>query len=481
MLHLWRQPRTLLIAAPLCLITLFYFLFQHRSNTPFDLSQLSWSSSDPVLENITITALEYVNTPIQAPYKGQFWETGQRSRRIIEWLEYVDKTPEKSKDRTSLLYTIDEVSSSLFSFVPRPDAKSRKPRLTALRNRYDAGSRGIVMPVGGSDSNIRFAGHLIASLREVLGCKLPIEIAYAGDHDLPPKARETLASFDGTGQISFLNVWDVFDDAPLRLRDGGWAIKPFAVLASRFEQVILVDADSVFLQNPENLFRQKPYLRTGAYMFHDRLLWQYSFGARHRWWHDQIKEPSAALDKSLVWVKDWSEECDSGVVVLDKSRLPVFVGLAHVAWQNTFEVREEVTYKLTYGDKESWWLGMELVGATYEFEEYYGSMLGWESKHIEDGKESPAVCSFVIAHLDDEGRLLWYNGSLLKNKVKHPQTYDVPEAWMMDGTWKKGTTKGERSCMVDSEIKKLSGEEHSILERSIAEATRVDSVMKAAQ
>lgn len=476
MLHLWRQPRTLLIAAPFCLI--FFYLFLYRSDSGFDVSRLPRPGSDPVLKNITNTALEYVNTPIQAPYKDQFWETGQRSRRIVEWLEYIDKTAVNSEDRAALLYAINEASSSLFSFVPRPDANSRKPRLTALRNLYDAGSRGIVMPVGGSDNNIRFAGHLIASLREVLGCKLPIEIAYAGDDDLPKKAREALASLDSTGHISFLNVWDVFDDETLRLKEGGWAIKPFAALASHFEQIILLDADSVFLQNPETLFRQKPYTKTGAYMFHDRLLWQHGFGARHRWWHDQIKEPSAALDKSLVWTHDWSEECDSGVVVLDKSKIPVFVGLVHTAWQNTYDVREEVTYNLMYGDKESWWLGMEYAGADYEFEEHYGSILGWESTRTDDEVEKPAVCSFVIAHVDDEGRLIWYNGSLLKNKLKQPKTYEVPEAWMLDGTWKKGTTKGQMSCMVDAEIRKLDGEEHSILERSIDVATRVDSLIE---
>lgn len=45
-------------------------------------------------------------------------------------------------------------------------------------------------------------------------------------------------------------MFTVFDDTTLKLKDGGWAIKLFAVLASRFEEVILLEADAIFTQRP---------------------------------------------------------------------------------------------------------------------------------------------------------------------------------------------------------------------------------------
>ena len=63
---------------------------------------------------------------------------------------------------------------------------------------------------------------------------------------------------------------------------------------------------------------------------------------------------SSALLKSLVWMEDYAEESDSGLDVLDKSRIGVLTGLLHICWQNTYAVREENTYQTMYRDKESW-------------------------------------------------------------------------------------------------------------------------------
>lgn len=436
--------------------------------------------SGSIVRDVARISEDYSSTPITAPYKSQFWEVGRRARRIKEWLNLLEQTPKESEERAVLVRAIESLAKSLFPFLPRSRRSPSETPLIDLMSLSERGARGIVMPVGGSENNIRFAGHLITSLREVVGCRLPIEITYAGDEDLPLRYREILASLDPTGQISFLDIWTLFDDRLLLLRDDGWAIKPFSVLASRFEQVILVDCDSVFLQDPEALFQQPPYIDTGVHFFHDRLLWQHKFQQRHDWWRDQIKEPSATLNKSLVWTEEYAEECDSGVIVLDKSRVDVFMGLLHTSWQSMYDVRSEVTYRLMFGDKESWWLGMELTGCNYGFEEHYGSIVGWESLvPDENGVPTSQLCSFVIAHVDVHGRLIWYNGGLLKNKLAQLDRYEVPEAWMMDGTWKKGATKQDHSCMVGGVPRRLTGEELAILQRSIEEAVRVDEIVGA--
>ncbi|KAL6858068.1 hypothetical protein ACO1O0_005517 [Amphichorda felina] len=427
---------------------------------PFSVSNLD-------IDHITQTASEYTSNPIHAPYKDQFWEVGKRLGAVAQWLSALDHLNRRSPARQQVLPAIEKVAIGVLPFLKYTSSETP---LDDLRSSFEPGSRGIVIPVGGGEAAIRFAGHLISSLRLVLGCELPIQVAYAGDKDLPQRDRDRIAALEGARDVSFLDVLSLVDDSTLKLAEGGWAIKPFATVVSKFEQVIVLDADAVFLQKAEALFDQRAFIEHGALLFHDRLLWQHAFRDRHDWFKDQIKEPSPAMLDSLVWTEDYAEECDSGVVVLDKSRPEVLMGLLHTAWQNTLEVRDEVTYKLTYGDKESWWLGLELAGSGYAFEAHYGSILGWE----QESEGETRVCSFVIAHVDDDDKLIWYNGSLLKNKLVDPDGYDVPESWMMDGKWHKGATKPDMSCMGGAAVTPLTGEEKKSLELSIQAAKRVD-------
>ena len=116
-------------------------------------------------------------------------------------------------------------------------------------------------------------------------------------------------------------------------------------------------------------------------------------------------------------------------------------------------------------------MGLEMAGSGYEFSGHYGGIVGWEEVH-EDGKKK--VCSFVIAHVDAEDRLLWYNGGLLKNKLTDPELYQVPLKWMIDADWLKGGSKEAMSCMINGEVRSLSEGERTVLERSIDKAREMD-------
>lgn len=484
-------PRGALYATGLVFLLGIIYLYQpllgSRSESYLDTTSPNRAPAQ-IITNVepkfTIDLVQYFEDfPLGPPYKDRFGELGRRTRLLRDLLVSADNNHAPSQ-RKSLLDVVDKSALILYPFLQRPG-------LSHLRSSIVPGSVGIVIPAG--DNNVRFASHLISSLRHVLDSELPIQIVYAGDSDLSVSNRKFLAELvASTGHpLQFLDILTVFDDSTLKLREGGWAIKPFAVLGTSFEKVILLDADAVFLQKPEALLDHPGFQRTGALLFRDRLLWQHAFGERHQWWHDQIRRPSGELNTSLVWTQEYAEEGDSGVVVVDKSKTDVFMGLLHICWQNSFEVREEITYKITYGDKETWWMGFELSGSSYEMEKHYGAIVGWETK-IETEKETPEgdelheeppvdsltkkVCSFVIAHVDEEDKIIWYNGGLLKNKkipeMKHD--YAVPDKWMVDGEWQKGATREDMSCMVGKNIHGLSEEEMGRLERSIEEAKRVD-------
>lgn len=357
------------------------------------------SPSPPIEDELSLSYItdltQYLEDyPILPPYKDHFGEIGRRTRLLRDALVFAESGHDPSHQE--LMQAVNTGAIHLFPFLRQPGHPDSQTPLSDIRSSFTPGSAGIVIPVG--DKNIRYVGHLLASLLRIVGTQLPIQIVYAGDNDLSKQNRDFLATLASAtskfrrssstfSALEFVDILTIFDDSTLRLQEGGWAIKPFAVLGSSFEKVILVDADAVFLKSPDVLLDQAAFRRSGALLFRDRLLWQNAYQERHEWYHSQIKRPSATLMKSKVWTEKYAEEADSGIVVVDKSRTDVLIGLLHICWQNSYDVREEVTYQLTYGDKETWWMGFELAGSTYESERHYGAIVGWDADFFAERRE----------------------------------------------------------------------------------------------
>ena len=444
-----------------------------KSSNPAASLDLRPGGQVELLKSIAKTSQYFIDYPLA---KSQFGEMGERVQIVRSWMKArEDKSYQLSKDQLdSLTELIEKTTLSLFPFLQNPSQPARSHAFNYLQQSFLPKSKGIVIPTG--TGTFRYACHLITNLRQILHSKLPIQIMYAGDEDLPSQHREFMKGLGA--DIETVDIKTVFDDTTLGLASGGWAIKSFAALASKFEQVVLLDADAVFLQDPEVVLdNHAGYKDTGALFFHDRLLWQGAFKERHEWWEKQLEHhtPSATLSKSLVYNEKYAEECDSGMVVLNKGRLSTLFGALHVCWQNTRDVREAHTYIMGHGDKESWWFGFELSDASYTFENHYGSVLGAVKTDGTDGKTR--VCGFTIAHVDENDRLLWYNGSLLKNKAVNVTEFDIPVHWMMEGVWEKGAVKADLSCMRDAEVLHVTTQEKDIVQKSVDAAKAADVKM----
>jgi len=421
------------------------------------------SASEYLVETIESLSQYFVDFPLN---DAQFGEMGRRAEILGDWLKKSNDASSSltSAQKESLVNQTERLAHSLFPFLP-----ADRSLLVPGPSSFVPETSGIIIPTG--RKSFRYACHLVSCIREVLHSNLPIQIAYAGDNDLPLAYREMILAL--TDGIEMLDISTIFEDNDLAFSENGWAVKPFAVLASKFQHVLLLDADAVFLQPPETIFGSRGYHETGTYLFHDRLLWKGAFEERHQWWREQMKHrsPSETLLKSLVWTEDYAEEGDSGVVAVDKGRIPVLVGLLHICWQNTKTVRERWTYRLTFGDKESWWFGFELTGVPYAFEAHYASLLGATIRQKDDDDE---LCGFTIAHVDEALKLLWYNGSLLKNKLTDPMEFDIPTNWMIDGIWWKSASRTEMSCMSGTLLRAMDETEAKVLEENVRVAKRVD-------
>ena len=198
--------------------------------------------------------------------------------------------------------------------------------------------RGIVIPGGGS-KYFPSAWVCIRMLRR-LGCSLPIEVWHLG----PEEIDETMR-----GLIEPLGVTDrgctrgAERSHPARILNG-WEMKPFAVLHSRFEEVLLLDADNVPVIDPTFLFETPEFQKCGAIF-----------------WPDYFRLPPDRSIWRIAGVEYRDEaEFESGQIVIDKARCWKALNL-------TMHLNEysDFYYDHVHGDKETFHIAWRKLGQEY--------------------------------------------------------------------------------------------------------------------
>ena len=184
------------------------------------------------------------------------------------------------------------------------------PDHMTLHSHIQKGGRGIVLTAG--NDQVDYLLTQIPILRK-LGCNLPIEVMYNGDGDLNRDSRQDLEDLEGVvtrdlGIMIHAEGWIV----------ASWAAKPFAILLSSFREAIFIDADSFFFVNPEVLFDDPGYVKTGALFFRDRLIMP---EPKREWLQSILPQPvSRNVKQSRLWTGESGHQQESGVIVVDKYR-----------------------------------------------------------------------------------------------------------------------------------------------------------------
>jgi hypothetical protein len=356
-----------------CLVAVFFFQFFYIAFR----AQVNKKTEALTVDahQATLSALESHNETIVEDF-------GLMGRKVAALADLAQHYTENSVATPELNQLIVETfpwwNVSTLQYFPWKYRSSKimdRPRsyLESVKNQV-----GIVISTG--DANAKETAHLIRYLRKVHSCKLPIDIAYIGDTDLSPHMR-TFLSKVGTN-IKFIDLTQIFDNSLIEL--GGYASKPFAVLASRYPHTILLDADAVLFSNPSKIFTTYASLReTGLLFFHDRSILNANTPDRQVWLDAQLKQagrqPSPyLLNSSLFYRKYIDEEADSAVVAIDKSRPGTYMAIMFACWMNTKQVREAVTYQHFLGDKDTYWIAAELAGEPYSFEPWSSARLAQE-------------------------------------------------------------------------------------------------------
>lgn len=177
-------------------------------------------------------------------------------------------------------------------------------------------------------------------------------------------------------------------------------------------------------KTPEALFDDPGYKATGCLFFYDRTILP-GWRKGPEWIRTNLPFMSNIPQASRSFRGTTAHEQESGVVVINKARrLPA---LLSVCKMNSFWERDLSVYQTFYGDKETFYIGFELVQEPYAFIRNYGGVIG-ELKPDDD----QSICGAQM-HLDYQGRPLWWNSGLVKNKNNEDMRDLYFGYWMSGG------------------------------------------------
>jgi len=229
--------------------------------------------------------------------------------------------------------------------------------------------RGVVI-ISGRPLYLSNAYINLCFIRRDLGCRLPVEIWHLGGDERNERMFDAIRSLGGISFVDASEVQRIYPFKPNTIGQitkgfapatvEGWRTKAYAILHSRFREIIYLDSDCFLFQKPENLFERMPeYLETGAVFSADidtnpetprkvdpvtRLIPRVGSFSNKSWDYSRPNPLWGFLGIS----EDDLPEFDSGFIMVDKMRHVDAVFVSFFLNDNS-----DITYKYLYGDKET--------------------------------------------------------------------------------------------------------------------------------
>lgn len=198
--------------------------------------------------------------------------------------------------------------------------------------------RGIVMCIGGL--SYYTCGLITIRILRQIGCTLPIEAWYKGN-ELSDEVIDELGGYNVV-----CRDFNEVDHAGL----SGVALKPLAVLKSRFKEICFIDSDNICIKDPASLFDLPGYRQYGAVFWPD-------------YWKTGAENPIWKIVKHRY--KEGPEQ-ESGQLLIDKERCWREINLSvH------FNSLSHIYHKILWGDKDTFrfaWMALKTPFAMIEKE-----------------------------------------------------------------------------------------------------------------
>ncbi|WEJ96105.1 mannosyltransferase [Yamadazyma tenuis] len=367
--------------------------------------------------------------PIYERWTGEIFLSPPDLRKFVHYPEVFKTTNSKFK-----------------GFTERPSKSTFTANGPCFFNKFknSLNGKGIVLSIG--DKHVDDTVRLIRLLR-ALNNHYPIQIVFYDSLSDDTKARIVAAARNKMIDLpeSFHKVSKNFPADYLNVQDGGlpkqevWFVNTYnaihdnfkdkfkrfankflATLFNSFEEFMLVDADTVLLQSPSEFFDLKDYKTTGAYFFKDRTTPQFRPPGDTKFFQ---KITPSILDNlmfdipiitqktlGLEFFDGMNHFMESGVVLINRHLH--FNSILTMLQLNFFK---PVTSRV-HGDKEIFWLGFAANGdEDYHFNKNFAASIGTltsqEERLTSQGnlKKSQELCSPHPGHLDENGKLVWFN------------------------------------------------------------------------
>lgn len=210
--------------------------------------------------------------------------------------------------------------------------------------------RGIVVPAGGIDQLANAFANLYV-LRHHLKCTLPVTLSYWGNSTRERISSSMMHFFHS--HIHDLSFLDLSTEAPypshhrwlgpphLDARLNGFKVKVFALYSAPYDEVLLMDSDSMALLDPSALFELSEYKQHGTIFWPDR-------------WCTPVK-----LFTALGMQDDGGAvpQTDSGQLLFDRHRHATALD-----WLLFLNTHDEFTYRYAHGDKDTFRAAFYLDG-----------------------------------------------------------------------------------------------------------------------
>jgi hypothetical protein len=201
--------------------------------------------------------------------------------------------------------------------------------------------RGVVICAGGL-KYIPSAWVLVRMLR-YLGYSLPIEVWFRGDDERDESWMELVKPY-GVECVDAEEIRRRHPHSSL----GGWELKAYSVLHSRFREVMLLDADNVPVRDPTYLFETPEYRDFGAIF-----------------WPDGGRMPANDPAWQAFGVEYRDERSfESGQMLIDKARCWRTLNLCN--WYNE---QSHYYYRIVYGDKDTFRFAWHRLGQQFAMPE----------------------------------------------------------------------------------------------------------------
>lgn len=260
-----RRSQAILAVVLVSLAANFLYFLYH--GTPFSYYELleksvptpSTFDSDSFKRKIQTSYAKYFQFLSTLPKEIPSIEFQQGRQTCIECPATSDDLRQHIKeDQRPQLDQMQQVHEKVWQFIRSADAPSQRQFGSVYNN-----GQGIVFIGGGKYSMMALLG--IRSLR-YHGSVLPVEVVIPSIAENDPHlCGELLPSLNATCVV----LEEVLGGLLSEFRIESYQLKPLAMMASSFEEILFLDSDNIPVVNPDAWFRSEPYLTRGLILWPD--------------------------------------------------------------------------------------------------------------------------------------------------------------------------------------------------------------------